>query len=125
MIDFGDDTAGECFNVVRGSHRSPDVRQPLIDSTHSSDAGQAHQALVEGLFRGAPHDISDREVDFLRALENGKQSFRLNRVLSGTPSALLPSSRSQAARSVSTKALLSDRLVTSRQRGTSASEASR
>jgi hypothetical protein len=51
MIDFGDDTAGECFNVVRGSHRSPDVRQPLINSTHSSDAGQPHQALVEGLFR--------------------------------------------------------------------------
>jgi hypothetical protein len=50
MIDFGDDTAGECFNVVRGSHRSPDVRQPLINSTHSSDAGQPHQALVEGLF---------------------------------------------------------------------------
>jgi hypothetical protein len=36
----------------------------------------------------APYDISDREVDFLRALEYGKQSFRLNRVLSGTPSAL-------------------------------------
>jgi hypothetical protein len=120
MIDFGDDTAGECFNVVRGSHRSPDVRQPLINSTHSSDAGQPHQALVEGLFRWR-RDISDREVDFLRALEYGKQSFRLNRVLSAMPSALLLSSRSQAARSVSTKALLSDRPVTSRQRGTSAS----
>jgi hypothetical protein len=51
MIDFGDDTAGECFNVVRGSHRSPDVRQPSIDSTRSSHAGQPHQALVEALFR--------------------------------------------------------------------------
>jgi len=25
MVDFGDDTAGERFNVVRGSQRFPDV----------------------------------------------------------------------------------------------------
>ena len=31
MIDFGDDTASECFIVVHGSYRFPDVRQPSIE----------------------------------------------------------------------------------------------
>ena len=31
----------------------------------------------------APQYVPDREVDFLRALENGKQSFRFNRDLAG------------------------------------------
>ena len=40
-------------------------------------------SLVEGLVSLALQYIPDREVNFLRALENGKQSFRFNRDLPG------------------------------------------
>jgi hypothetical protein len=50
---------------------------------HSSDAGQPHKALVEGLFSLAPQDIPDREINFLRALVDGKQSLRFSGVLAG------------------------------------------
>ena len=62
MIDFGHDTAGECFIVVRGSQRFPPMSSNLQSTQqHSFDAGQP--ALRTGrrlgaLLRLLPHKSS-------------------------------------------------------------------